>query len=725
MRGGWLVALFAALLLLSQAAGAAQSPVPDTKTPVLLTADTITYDQDNGLVVAEGHVEISQGDRVVLADRLIYNEKTQVVTADGNVSLLDPNGDVLFADHVDLTDDLRNGAIANIRLLMTDQSRMAAASGRRTGGRYTELSHAVYSPCYLCPTDRTRPPLWQIKALRVVHDQQEHRIEYKDAWMEIFGVPIFYTPYFAHPDPTVKRQSGFLTPSIGGSHDVGISIQIPYFWVLGPDEDITFSPIFTTKQSVVALGEYRRRLIDGELNLGGSFTLADHQVENSGVTHTINNDFRGHIDSFGRFDINDHWRWGFDANRATDKTYLRLYDISNDRTLTSQLFAEGFHGRNYMSIASYAFQGLRDIDDNDEVPYVTPIFDYNFVGEPATYGGYYNFNVDSMVLSRLEGRDSRRVSVGVGWTLPYVAPAGDIYRLEASLRGDVYWVNGVDPNSDLVDPTTNKVDDVVARVFPQVSFEWRYPFVRDSGTSHQVIEPIAGIYAGVGGGNTGKIPNEDSQGFNFDDANLFNPNRFAGLDRVDSGQRVDYGIRWSIYGDQGGYSSIFLGQSYRLGGGDDFGSNSGLEDNLSDLVGRVQVSPNKYLDLIYRFRVDLNAPDLKDSEVGLQVGPPALNLGLSYARLHNTGNGLGSREEISGRLASQVTDNWSVYVAERSDLRANKLLSIGGGIKYQDECFDIGLGVDHKNFSDDEINPGTSFMLTVGFKHLGDVQVPF
>jgi len=725
MKGGWLVALCAALLVMAGAASAAQSPLPDTKTPVLLTADSITYDQDNALVVAEGHVEISQGNRVVLADRLIYNEKTQVVTADGNVSVLDPDGNVVFADHVDLTDDLRNGAIANIRLLLTDQSRMAAASGRRTAGRYTELSHAVYSPCQLCPTDRTRPPLWQLKAVRVVHDQQEHRIEYKDAWLEIYGVPIFYTPYFSHPDPTVKRQSGFLTPTFGGSNDVGVSVQIPYFWVLGPDEDLTFSPIFTTKQSVVAAAEYRRRLIDGELSLGGSATVADREVERNGVSETIHDDFRGHIDSFGRFDINNHWRWGFDANRASDKTYLRLYDISNDRTLTSRAYAEGFHGRNYMSIASYAFQGLRDIDDNDEVPYVTPIIDYNFVSEPATYGGYFNFDVDGMVLSRFEGRDSRRISIGVGWTLPYTAPAGDIYRLQASVRGDLYWVNDVDPNSDAADPTTNQVDDVVGRVFPQISFEWRYPFVRDSGTTHQVLEPIAGIYAGVGGGNTGKIPNEDSLGFDFDDSNMFNPNRFAGLDRVDSGQRIDYGLRWSIYGDEGGYSSIFLGQSYRLGGGDDFGEDSGLEDNLSDVVGRIQVSPNKYLDFIYRFRIDVDEPDLERSEVGLQVGPPALNLGVSYARIHNTGNGLGSREEVSGRLASQITDTWSAYVAGRSDLQSDRLLSIGGGIEYQDECFDLALGVDHNNFSDDEVDAGTSFMLKVGFKHLGDIQVPF
>jgi LPS-assembly protein len=725
MRGGWLVWLLGWLMMLYGAMPAMAAPPPDNKTPVLLSADSVTYDQDNGLVVAEGNVEISQGDRMVLADRVIYNERTLVVTAEGNVSMLEPSGDVLFADHVDLTDDLRNGAIENIRLLMTDRSRMAAASGQRTGGRYTEMSHAVYSPCELCPEDRTAPPLWQLKAVRVVHDQEEHTIEYKDAWMEIYGVPIFYTPYFSHPDPTVKRQSGFLSPRIGGSDDLGVSFQMPYFWVLSPQDDITFSPLFTTQQSIVPMVEYRRRMVDGEINLGGSFTVADREIEESGETHTIDNDFRGHIDSWSRFDINDNWRWGMDANRATDKTYLRLYNISDDRTLTSRLFAEGFHGRNYLTIENYAFQGMRDVDDNDQVPYISPFINYSYVGEPGDYGGYYSFDAGTMVLSRIEGRDSRRVSVGAAWTLPYTAPAGDIYKFEVGVRGDLYWVNNVRPGSDDVDPTTNTVDDVVGRVFPQVSFEWRYPFVRHSGTSHQVIEPIVGAYAGIGGGNPGTIPNEDSQGFDFDDTNLFNPNRFSGYDRVDSGQRIDYGLRWSIYGDSGGFSSIFLGQSYRIGGGHEFGLDSGIEDDFSDVVGRLQVSPNKYLDLLYRFRFDTDEMDLERNEVGLRVGPPALNLAASYARLHNNESDLGSREEIYGRLASQVTDYWSLFASTRADLEENEILSIGGGANYRDECFDIGLSVTQTHFKDDEIDPGTRFMLTVGFKNLGAVELPF
>ena len=158
MRGGWaaLTGVALSIVVASTAAwsastgqgeqGTLKQLLPNSNSPVLLTADEVTYDQENGLVVASGHVEISQNDKVLLADRVSYSERTQVVTADGNVSIMDQEGNVIFADHMELSDDLKEGAISDIRMLLSDRSRIAAASGRRYAGNYTELNKAVYSP---------------------------------------------------------------------------------------------------------------------------------------------------------------------------------------------------------------------------------------------------------------------------------------------------------------------------------------------------------------------------------------------------------------------------------------------------------------------------------------------------------------------------------------------------------------------------------------------------
>src|SRR3546814_4512712 len=103
----WARGIIVALALLSATVGHAQEPV-DEDTLILLSADQVTYDEELGIVVASGNVEVSQNDRVLLADTLTYNERTAIVTASGNVSLLEPSGEVLFADYVELTDDLKS-----------------------------------------------------------------------------------------------------------------------------------------------------------------------------------------------------------------------------------------------------------------------------------------------------------------------------------------------------------------------------------------------------------------------------------------------------------------------------------------------------------------------------------------------------------------------------------------------------------------------------------------
>jgi LPS-assembly protein len=721
------LAVAVALAVMPVAAVAATAP--GLSTPFVLQADDLTYDSDLGLVVASGHVEVWQGDYIMLSDSLSYNERTRIVAAKGNVSLLEPSGNVLFASYMELSDDLKNGVIRDVRLLLDKRARVAASGGRRIDGERNELDNVVYSPCDLCADDPTRPPLWQLKAVKVVHDEKEHTIEYRDAWLEIAGVPVFYTPYFSHPDPSVERKTGLLAPSLGTSKSLGLTARIPYFWSLGRDRSITFRPLVTTKQGVVLDAEYQQRVTDGEFNVRASATIADKTTRKSGLSVTDENQFRGHLAGMGRFDIDEHYRWGFDANLATDKTYLRLYDYSNERMLTSRLFLEGFHRRNFFSVQGLGFQGLRDNDDHSESPFILPKVDYSFVGEPDQYGGYYNFDTGLMALSRIDGRDSRRASVGAGWTLPYTAPAGDVYTFAASLRGDLYWYDDVDPNSDMVAPPAALAESGVAgRIFPQASLEWRYPFVRDHGDVSQVIEPIASVVISPNGMNTGKIPNEDSYGVEFDSTNLFSTNRWGGLDRVDSGQRLNYGLKWSLIGDDGGFTSVFLGQSYQLNNNNKFANGTGLEDNVTDMVGKVEISPNPYFDLLYRFRFDAGSLKVGHNEVGVVAGPPQLNLNASYFFLRgDTGAGaeFGTREQVTARLSSQFSDYWSAYADGRYDVDADRLLSFGGGIGYEDECFVVRTGAASTRYRDDEIRPDVRVTLEVAFKTLGDVQVGF
>ncbi len=697
----------------------------DLEGPTLIRADEVSYDEKLQIVTARGDVEISQNNRVLIADTVSYNTTTGVVTASGNITLREPDGNLVFGEYVELKDDLREGFIRDIGVLLTDNSRLAASSGERSAGIYTLFRKGVYSPCELCREDPSKAPLWQIRAAEVLHDQEDREIEYRDAWLEFFGVPVLYTPYFSHPDPTVRRKSGFLAPSFGVSKDLGFSVQVPYFWAIDEDKDLTFEPIYTSKQGVVVAGEYRHLFPTGEFSFAGSGTIADRTVRRNGRNVDQTDRLRGHLETFGRFDIDETWRWGFDGNRSSDGTYLRVYDFSNDRTLTSRLFAEGFDGRSYAAANAYAYQGLRATDDNDEFPLVAPLLDVNYISDPGIAGGVYRFDANAAVLTRLEGRDTRRVALTGSYELPYTSPLGDVYSITARLIADGYWTNGNDPGSNDVNPAVAQGDDFDGRILPQLAFGWRYPWVQYNENFDQVIEPVAQLVLSPGGANPNGIPNEDSLGFEFDDTNLFSLNRFPGLDRVDSSSRLDYGVNWSLTGVDDSQISAFLGQSLRLNTDKDlFGAGSGLEDHLSDTVGRIRVNPIREVDILYRFRLDNEKFALQRSELNAVVGVPALNLRADYLSVDQSASAgeFADREELTLSLRSQLNENWSISGQQKRDLVDNRNRSVRLGFTYQDECLLFSTTASRTFFKDRDLEPEDTIFFQLVFKHLGGVS---
>ncbi|MDP2700057.1 LPS-assembly protein LptD [Thalassospira sp.] len=679
---------------------------PD-QVPLLFSADEVEHNQDLQTVTARGNVEIVRNGQILLADTVSYNMAQDVVTASGNVSLVEPTGEVMFANHVELSGNFKDGVISDIYILLDENTRLAGSGARRSGGNYTELAKAVYSPCKLCEDAPEVPPLWRIRAARVLHDQQGQTIEYEDARLEFAGIPVMYTPYFSHPDPTVKRQSGFLAPSFGSTSHVGQYFQTPYFWAIDNSKDLTLTPIYTVDQGPVLATEYRQRLDSGEINIVNSITNDD------------NDEWQGHIDAKGRFDIDDTWRWGFDAEQASEKTYLSRYGFGSPSVLTSNLFTEGFRGASYSRVDGYYFQGLKERDDRDTTPIILPHAQFHGQTEPGKYGGYTSLDMDALSLTRDEGTDSHRLSAKAGWQLPYIGSMGDVTKLTVSLRGDSYLV------SDVARDNQDAYSGYAGRAVPLVAFDWNMPFVRDEGSYHHIIKPITMIAWSPNGGNPAEIPNEDAQSFEFDDINLFSHDRYGGIDRVEDGLRGSYGLEWGVYGDNGGYTNALFGQSYRLAKNDTFAKGSGLDEHLSDYVGRVTVSPGSLVDLSYRFRLDNEDMNALRNQVSANVGEQeTLRLNLSYIQLAEEAGSeeFGSREEIYFSASRKFTEYWSGMGYGRFDLdEGGDPLEYGIGFVYEDECFIFDGRIRRTFYQDQDLGESDEFVFRLVFKTLGEV----
>ncbi|MEQ8344855.1 MAG: LPS assembly protein LptD [Sneathiellaceae bacterium] len=679
----------------------------DTDQPVLLTADSMTYDEELSTAIARGNVEITQGPRTLLADTVTYNQQTEVVTASGNVAMLEPTGDVLFADYVELKDEFRNGAIQGIRTLLSDNSRMAASSAQRTDGNRTVMRKAVYSPCNLCAEDPSRAPLWQVRAQRVVHDQEEKEISYRNAYFDVYGVPVLYSPYFAHPDPSVERKSGILAPIFRQNSYFGTNAQTPYYAVIDDQTDATITPWISSEQAPQVAAELRRRFSTGELLTDASLTRGTERNDNNEEVGSER--WRGHVRSIGRFRIDPTWRWGFNVFRTTDDTYLKRYDISNLDTLTSRAFIEGVDYRNYAVANAYSFQDLRDGIDDDQIPLILPDLRYEWQSDAGQYGSRYQVDASVVALSRNEGTDTRRLAVNGGWNLPYVGPMGDVYSLTAALQGNLYWLEA-EPVAG--SPSSVNQSGTTGRLVPSLTLDWRWPLVRQMGEVRQVLEPIVGVVLTPYSGNNALIPNEDSQDVEFDTTNLFDTNRFPGIDRWDGGPRLNYGMRTGLYWPDGGYGEFFVGQSLRNGEDYEFDENSGLRTQLSDVVLSANIAPNPYFDLLWRARVDPRGVNLRRNEIIAGAGPQAFRINVSYAKLDDAlfQSGTGDREAVQVQGNLRVSKYWSATAAHLQDLAEDGgSLYTNLGLRYTDECFDLLLFADTSYFRNKDIQPETTF----------------
>ncbi|HJR20381.1 MAG TPA: LPS assembly protein LptD [Dongiaceae bacterium] len=730
-----------AFMLRQRPAPQPEGPVepPDTPDTIRMIADQVGHDETLGIFVARGNVEILREDKIVKADVVTYNERTKRITAAGNVQLLEPDGDTQFATYADVTDDVKEGILYDFRMLMKDNSRLAANRAYRVEQDTKEiLRKGVYTPCAQCAEDPSRAPLWQIKAYSAIRDKVEKTITYHDAWLEMFGVPVLYTPWFRHPDFDVDRQSGVLTPELHYSSANGLQIATPYFYVLAPDKDVTVTPIFRFGGELqehpggVLDVEYRQRVVDGRFRLEASGTVEDRETNarNPDERVELTNDFRGHVEGDGLFDIDENWRAGFDFKATTDKKYLKRWHLGSRDILTDTAFVEGFFGRSYAEARGYAFQSTERGLQTDQLPIIAPMLDYRFVGEPGVAGAYWGLDTNFMNLRRTDGREVVRIAANPYWTLPYTSSLGDTYRLTLEMPTTIHKVHHVDPDSDDRDPPAD-VDDFDGTEFsilPKASFDWSYPLIRPSQTFTQVIEPMFQVVAAPDTGNTGKIPNEDSRAFELDDTNLFLADRFPGLDRQDTGSRMTYGTNWSAYLPQGSYINAFLGQSFQFehDDNDEFRTGTGIDDDLTDVVGRLQLRPIPGLDLSYRYRLDMEDVEFQRHEARASYGTEYFVFSGSYAFIAADGVEFDDREQLSGYASANLSDYWSVHTQSSYDLEGNRLLSVGGGFRYLDECFDLRISTSYVPSGETEETEGeVNAMVTVTFRNLGGLDIPY
>ncbi len=693
----------------------------DKPDPLLLQADELINDNNTNTIVARGNVEIYYNGYTLLADKVIYDQTERRLTAEGNVRIKEPDGAVVNAEKITLTDDFRDGFVESLRIVTEDNARIAAARGERRDGETTVFERGVYTPCKECADNPDKAPTWRIKAARVIQDKEKGDISYEDASLEFFGVPVAYTPYFSHPDPRIKRRSGFLRPMPGYSEELGAFVEVPYFWAIAPNADFTFSPKFMSEQGVLGQLEFRHRVASGAYRV----EVAGIYDEDSTAGGAPRNEFRGSIETEGRFALNNWWHFGWDATFETDDTFRRFFKLDGTSVTerTSQIYLEGINDRNYFAAKLYKFEDLQTGNDADSESQVHPVIDYNYIAGTPVLGGELSFDANIVSLSREnDGGDQNKAVIEAQWRRQLIDGLGQVFTPFARARGDVYTVS--DDVSGAGSTPTN-TSERQARALFTAGLQYSYPFVAHSERASHVIEPVGQIIARGGNIDQNDVPDEDSQSLVFDNTLLFEADKFSGYDRVETGTRANVGLRYTMQSHNGGYIRAVFGQSFHIADENAFDVGSGLATDRSDYVAGLNIAPNSNLTLIAQGRFDEETFDLRRTDIGANANYGPVNVAANYAFEDAVvGNLLSqSEEEIVGDVKLQLSEYWSVFGGVRYDLEQKFSARNTVGVQYADDCFVLAISYNETNISDRDVDPDRTLTVRFELKHLGGSSI--
>ncbi|MCC4232891.1 LPS assembly protein LptD [Sphingobium soli] len=712
---------------------APDAPMPSSEDQIGFAADTLEYNSETEMVTASGNVQLLREGNRLRADKVVWDRNSGKVEAQGNVSVTDPDGNVAYGDRFDVTDSLKDGAVDNMLLVLQSGGRLAAVKGTRTNGVYT-LERAAYTGCSVedsegCPKE----PTWQINAVRVVYDPTRERVTYRNANIELFGLPLIPLPGFSHPVGD-NGGSGLLVPNLRYDRNNGFEVALPYYFKLAPNRDLTITPHVYTDTLPMLETNFRHLYDRGAYQITGYVTHGRRVATGeSPVGTTIadsEKDIRGYLDASGAMQLSPEWSLDGSIRVATDRTFLRRYDISREDRLRSTIGAQRIGENSYFSIRGWAVQTLRPGDSQGQTPIALPVIDYRLRMKDPLLGGVLQLQANTLAITRTAGQDTQRAFAGAEWNLRTLTGLGQEVTFTGYLRGDVYH-----SSDNALTSVASYAGDPgwQARGIAAAAVDMRWPFVGEAFGGVQRIAPRVQIVASPHLANL-SLPNEDARAVDLEDSNLFALNRFAGYDRFEDSSRITYGLEYGL--DLPNFSlSAIIGQSYRLDRQESIlPDGTGLSDRTSDIVGRTTVRYKDFVSLIHRYRLDKDNLSVRRNEIDATVGSKKTYAMVGYLRLNRnalTGlEDLQDREELRLGARVQFARFWSVFgstVVDLTDAKEDPVSVSDGyepvrhrlGIAYEDDCLTLGFTWRRDYQTNGDARKGNGFQLRLAFRNIG------
>ncbi|WP_293574156.1 LPS assembly protein LptD [Phaeobacter sp.] len=666
--------------------------------PAILVADKLFITPERTLV-AEGNVEAFQGTTRLTAQKITFDQTEGALKIEGPIRIDEGETITILASAAELDRDMRNGLLVGARMVFQQQLQLASLQMTRVGGRYTQLYKTAVTSCHVC--NDGRPPLWQIRAERITHDQQEKQLYLESAQLRVMDVPVFYFPAIRLPDPTLERASGFLIPSLRTTSNLGTGIKVPYFFALGPHRDLTISPYLSSRTRTLDL-RYRQAFRRGDVEINGAYTRDD----------LYPGEGRGYVFAKGAFGLPNDFNLRFDFKSVSDDAYLVDYGLEDLDRLRSEVVVSRVKRDSLFRASAISYKTLRDSENQDLIPSSIGNVYYERRFFPDGVGGELRLSLEthghnrtsdiSGTLTDPGGRDVGRTTLDLDWQRNWQFTNGLVTELALGAAADAFRVyddSAFDGNS--------------TRFSPRSAITFRLPMARsEQNGARQFIEPILQIgWTDIG--NTA-VPNDESNFVEFDRGNLLELSRFPATDAREDGVTVVYGLNWARYAPSGWQATATIGQVFREDSDSRFTKSSGLGGTSSDLLMAAQLRLNN--DLAISTRGLLNGSlNFSKAEVRGDWMTKRSTLTGTYLWL-GTDPAEGRSEETSELWfdgSYEVTPGWTASANLRYDISDARATRAGLGLVYSNECVTVDLSVNRRYTSTTSVEPTTDFGFTI------------
>ena len=680
--------------------------------PIGFEADNVVVDQADGSLFATGNVELKQANNTLRADEVTYYRNQNKAIARGNVVHIDGDGTVTNAAIMEIDTEFSHILAETIISNFTTGEWLSADQADRIAGDRGIFDASRFTPCK-CDFLNGERPLWDIKASQSVRNEKTQTITHYNMRMSVLNVPVGYLPFLSHPDWTVRRRSGVLTPSFIISSDLGFTPSIPYYQIIDDTSDVEFT---THKYQYRGLGvksRYRKLWDRAELNA----TIYTANVE----TYKKNRELVGAVDATYASRIGNGWDIRANLRRASQDTFMRRYDFNDDTSLKSTISATRTIDNRYYRVEASDRQSLLASDKTLNEPTVLPSIFYEKTEKGWRGNQKFRTELSAVQLDNDQGHDMARWSGIFEVAEDFDLPLG-IANYEANVSGNYYSIH-TKPDS-----AATSLGDI-SFVTPALSVGWRLPIAVVGANRTAIFEPQARLAFIGGKDRTSAIPNRDASDYRIDEANLFLLNRYQGKDYILPGTRADIGVSATTNDNFFGDVSGFFGVSRRLSGKTSAGLNTDQGDKYSDYVASLTINPANSLNLRWSGRLSSKDLTLNESNTSLTSALGTGSLSVTHNQLAKAyfASSDDDREELSASYSQSLIGGWQFSATQLWDLSYGKTrrkkstaaLSWNGGVQ---DCLYVTINYEHDPVADRDVSAVDQLNFVIGFKNLGAIS---